>query len=211
MRICLATTLFPNREQPTRSLYNLRLVQALRRLGHEVCVLAPIPWCPGIDPVLRRRRLPPLEEVVDGTRVLHPRFFYTPGVFISKHYLMYRYGVAPVLKEVIAEYEPGHVILGFVYPDAAAMAPVCREQGLEYSVLVLGSDFRIRVRHPGFRRIVLKTLGQAPLVLCPGEALKRAMAEAGIEARKIVAFRNGVDHSVFQPLSVALRPTSPSP
>jgi len=88
-----------------------------------------------------------------------------------------------------------HVILGFVYPDAVAMDAVCRKLGVSYSVLVLGSDFRIRMRQPKFRPLVLNCLKQAPLVFCPGKALAKDMVEAGIA--NIHPFNNGVDPTLF--------------
>jgi len=199
MRLLLITTLYPNRFQPTRATYNRSLVRALAGLGHDVRVIAPVPWCPIIDPVVRHRRLPPLDEEIDGTRVLHPRFFYTPGVLVHWHYRFYRRSIAPVLERMYHDWRPNHVILGFVYPDAAAMASVCRELGLSYSVRVNGSDFRIRSKQRKFRSIVIQTLHDAPLIFCPGQALRRDMTAAGIDGGKIIAFNNGVDRKIFHP------------
>jgi glycosyltransferase involved in cell wall biosynthesis len=90
-----------------------------------------------------------------------------------------------------------HIILGFVYPDAVAMDAVCRKLGVSYSVLVLGSDFRIRMQQPKFRPLVLDCLKQAPLIFCPGQALANDMAAAGIDAARIHFFNNGVDPAIF--------------
>ena len=196
MRLLLVTTLYPNRHQPTRATYNRALVRAFRELGHDVRVIAPIPWCPIVDPVLRRRRLPPYEEEFE-TRVVHPRFFYTPGILIRYHHLFYRFGVRRVFRTITEDFRPDHVLLAFVFPDAAAMAPVCRTAGVPYSVMVLGSDFRIRSRQEPFREIVMQTLQDAPLIFCPGNALRADMIAAGIDGNRIVAFNNGVDRRVF--------------
>ena len=48
-----------------------------------------------------------------------------------------------------------------------------------------------------FCKHVLRTLRDAPLIFCPGRALKRDMVGAGIDGGKIVAFNNGVDRQVF--------------
>ena len=90
-----------------------------------------------------------------------------------------------------------HIILGFIYPDAVAMDAICRELGVPYSVLVLGSDFRIRMQQPRFRPLVMRCLQQAPHILCPGQALKNDMVQCGIPADKITSFHNGVDPAVF--------------
>jgi len=88
-------------------------------------------------------------------------------------------------------------MLGFAYPDAVAMAPLCRSAGIPYSIFVLGSDFRVRVQQPRFRDMVLKCLGEAPLIFCPGEALRRDMIAAGVPGDRIQVFANGIDHTRF--------------
>ncbi len=90
-----------------------------------------------------------------------------------------------------------HIILGFIYPDAVAMDAICRELGAPYSVLVLGSDFRVRMQQPRFRPLVMRCLEQAPHIICPGQALKNDMVRAGIAEEKITYFNNGIDPDVF--------------
>jgi len=173
MNLILISTLYPSSAEPTRATYNRSLMTALARQGHDVTVIAPVMWCPLVDSLLRRRRCPPGEEVLDGISVLHPRVFYTPGMWIDRHYLSYRRTVRRQLLSRLsapsaAPREEKHVMLGFVYPDGVAMAPVCREFGVPYSVAVLGSDFRMRTKQPQFREMVMQCLHEAPLVFCPG-------------------------------------------
>lgn len=164
-------------------------------------MIAPIPWFPLIT--ASRGGLPPLKEEIAGIRVLHPRFFYTPGCRRNWHYVGYRRSAMPILRRDAADptfRDVGlHVILGFAYPDAVAMAPVCRKLGLDYSVLVLGSDFRIASRTPRIGEMIMAELQAAPHVFCPGKALKADMVAAGLEENKIQAFNNGVDKDVFHP------------
>ena len=227
MNLIFISTLYPSSVEPTRATYNRSLMTALARQWHEVSVIAPIMWCPLVDS-LRRRTCPPDEEVLDGISVTHPRVFYTPGMFIDKHYLSYRRTVGRALVEAVRgrttedretesaaclhspvldlqpsafslQPSPVHVMLGFIYPDAVAMAPVCRELGLPYSIRVNGSDFRVRTKQPRFREMVMQCLHEAPVVFCPGQALKRDMVAEGIAEEKIVAFNNGVDRAIFHP------------
>ncbi len=206
MRIFLISTLYPNSKQPTRALYNKRHFEALKTIGHEVEVIAPVPWYPG------KTNLPPVCEFVGKILVHHPRFFYTPGVMIDQHWRSYRFFVKNILERVIKDarckMEDGkmktsnfqnnvHIILGFVYPDAVAMASICRNLGLHYSVLVLGSDFRVRTKQKRFANKVMMCLQEAPSIFCPGKALKNDMSAAGINEEKIFAFNNGTNKKVF--------------
>lgn len=111
---------------------------------------------------------------------------------------MYQRSIRARFEEIAGEYRPDHVMIGFAYPDGAAVAPLCRELGLSYSIRINGSDFNLRVRQEKFRNMVLETLKEAPQIFCPGRALKKAMVEEGIDGTKIMAFENGVDGSLFR-------------
>lgn len=192
MRIILVSNLYPNSKEPMRALYNSRLFRALHGLGYELEVIAPLPWFPG------KRGLPPKVEQIDGVSISHPRYFYTPGFAIHHHWRFYSLAVRSLLRRrVTVSEEPVHVVLGFVYADAVAMAPVCEALCVSYSVLVLGSDFRVRMRQVKFKSMVEQCLMQAPHVFCPGSALRRDMISAGLPSNRVHAFNNGVDSHVF--------------
>jgi len=275
MRFLFVSTLYPGSTQPTRATYSRSLMLALRELGHEVRVIAPVFRMP----VSGRGNLPPLAELLDGIPVLHPRIAYVPGLFTRWNHRLYRRAVRRCFAEMLAEFRPDHVSIGFAFPDGAAMLKLCEEaarttalaqidkvdqvdqaegdhnkaqtpqegaektasgagrlgpqdsdQGREswivnrvsnteqsspsafipppssfipppsaftYSLQVLGSDFRMRIQQPRFRKLVMDAIARAPLIFCPGQALKRDMIAAGIAAEKIVPFNNGVDHNLF--------------
>jgi glycosyltransferase involved in cell wall biosynthesis len=191
MNLLVITNLYPSSREPARATYNRQLVVALRDLGHELRVIAPVSF-------LSRPR-PPHREVLDNITVEHPTFFYPPKFCVHHHYLFYRLSVRRTWKRTLREFKPDAAILGFIFPDAAAVAPLCEQQRLPYAVRVNGSDFRIRITQPKFRDIILKTLNAAPEIVCPGEKLREEMVNTGIDGQKITAFNNGIDHARFRP------------
>lgn len=205
MNLLFISNLFPSSKQPTRGLYNLYLLEAFRNKGHLVEVINPIAYCPGIDDFFRKTILPPKVETFNELPVTHPTFFYTPGVLIEKHYWFYRLAIAKAMKTELKSLKernahsapPMHVMLGFIYPDAVALAPVCQKFGLDYSIRVNGSDFRLRRTQPKFRSQIIKCLHEAPKIFCPGYRLKEDMVGEGIDEAKIHPFNNGVDPSTF--------------
>jgi len=201
MRLLFISTLYPSSVQPARATYSRSLFAAVRALGHDVHVIAPVPWFPLAGRLNPRYRRPPRRESLDGVTVDHPAFPVIPRLLMRRHHLAYRAAVKPCLRRVLREFRPEHVMLGFAYPDAAAMLSLCLTADISCSVQVLGSDFRVRMTQAGFAGIVRKTLERAPLIFCPGEALRAAMVGAGITGEKIVAFRNGVDRRIFHPPS----------
>jgi len=196
MHILFISTLYPSSIEPIRGIFNQSLVKALKLSKQEVQVISPVKWCPG-ENFIRKRVFPPYTEVVEGILITHPRFFYSPGTFIYWHYLFYRWSIKRHFLSIINEFHPDHIILCFVYPDAVALAPLCLKKGLDYSILVLGSDFRIRSTQRQFKKLVIRTLNEASLIFCAGQALKRNMILSGIESNKITSFNNGVDHNLF--------------
>jgi glycosyltransferase involved in cell wall biosynthesis len=206
MNILFVSTIFPNSNNTTVGIYSFHILTALRDLGYTIEVINPIANCPIIDPLLRKKTLPPTQEMLGEIPVTHPTFFYTPSCFIDKHYLFYRFSIGKLVKSGIARLKerspnpdsPIHVMLGFIYPDVVAMAPVCQQLGLDYSIMIYGSDFRLRLKQPKFRPMVLKSLKEAPYIFCPGYRLKEDIVAEGIDGNKVHPFDNGIDTKVFQ-------------
>lgn len=201
MRLVLISNLYPNPSEPFRATYNRRLFKAIaRKIGNtSLSVIGTIYWCPLIDSLLRKRRKPPVATTLDGIEISHPRVFYTPGFLIHKHHHFYRAALRKNLSRLAHKDKTNtHIIIGFAYPDGVAIAPLCKELGLSYSIMVLGSDFRVRIKQPKFRGMVLDCLKEATTIFCPGNALKDDMAEAGINRDSIYAFNNGVEHEIFR-------------
>lgn len=197
MRLLLVTTLYPNSAQPTRATYNGHHLQAIAALGHDVAVLAPVITFPGASLLGLTPRLP-REETIEGITVWHPSFHRTPLLWRHYHHLMYRASVRRTFERLIDEWQPDHVLISFAYPDGAAMGPLCERLGLPWSLAVLGSDFLVHRWNVRLRDLLFKTLREAPLLFCPGRALKQSLVESGLPPSQIVEFPNGVDHDLFR-------------
>jgi len=170
MNVLFISHLYPNSLEPGKAPFHRGLVHALAQRA-TVEVIAPVFRRPG-------RKLPPEEEIIDGVTVRHPRIWYVPGVFVHQHWRMYRTSMRRKLRAQIAEFKPDHVLIGYLYPDGAALGSLCKELGIPYSIRVAGSDFRVRYKQPKFRDTVLRTLQDAPLIFTHGNALKRDIEAA---------------------------------
>lgn len=194
MRLLYISTLYPHPGAPARAPHQHQLLAALGAMGHEVLVLAPVPWFrwPGLS---RAPALPP----DPGVTVRHPCFWYPPAALLPWHPRCYRWSLRRAFGRALADFRPEHVSIGFAFPDGCAMAPLCRERGVAYSLFVLGSDFRLRQHDPRLGPAVLAELRRAPLVCCPGEALGRDLAAAGVPRDRLGVFANGIAHDRFFP------------
>ncbi len=197
MHILFVSNLFPSSVEPTRATYNLNLMRGLREAGHTVRVIAPVAWVPLLDGRVRQRQCPAAHESVDGFQVDHPRYLYTPGFCIHWHHLFYRRAVAALIAGYVRDHEVDHLLLGFAYPDACAVAPLCQSLRVPYAVRLNGSDFRVRMAQPKFAPLIRALLATAPAVVCPGQALAAELVAAGFAPASIHPFRNGIDADLF--------------
>ncbi len=203
MQFIFLSNLFPTPVEPHKATFNSRLIHAISRVNGSMNthVLTVNYWCQIIDPLLRKRKKPPKQFVWGDLNVESADAFYTPGLLRSHHHWMYRKSIANSLRNLVRKVrindEKTHIMLGFIYPDAVAMAPICKELGVHYSVRVNGSDFRSRIQNPYAKKLVLKCLHEAPLIFCPGEMLREDMIHEGISADKIHSFNNGIEIEVF--------------
>lgn len=197
MRLLFISHLYPSSVEPDRAPYNRQLVGALAGRA-AIRVIAPVFSCPALD-MLRSRRLPPLEETLDGILVQHPRVAYVPGIAVHHHWRLYRRAVRTAFAESVSDARPDHVVLGFAYPDGVAMAGVCDEAGMPWSLRVNGSDVRIRLQQDRFRPMVQDVLRRASFVFCPGKSLQQDLLDAGVAGDRAVVFQNGVDTQRFRP------------
>lgn len=204
MRVLVVGSLFPSGTDPLRGVHNHQRVLALAGLGHEVRVVAPVPWFPLLS-CMRSQEPPPRSETLEGLPITHPRFFRPPRVAVSQHHRMYRAALRQPFAEAVRSFNPDVALLLFGYPDAVAMAPLCQEHGLPWVVAVLGSDFRVRCTQPSFRSMIMGTLHSTPVVVCPGQVLRGDLLDAGLAPDRVIAFNNGINHDLFYPGSGAAR------
>ncbi|HEX4885200.1 MAG TPA: glycosyltransferase family 4 protein, partial [Casimicrobiaceae bacterium] len=78
VRLLTITTLYPNAVRPRHGIFVANRLHRLCATGRvEASVVAPVPWFPGW---YRDEAPVPLEEVLGGIEVRHPRFLNVPGV-----------------------------------------------------------------------------------------------------------------------------------
>ena len=79
MKVLFISSLFPNREQPVRGIYNLYQITHLSKMC-DVSVCAPFFWFPFLKKGNKGANLKniPSFEMIQGIEAHHPRVFYTP-------------------------------------------------------------------------------------------------------------------------------------
>jgi teichuronic acid biosynthesis glycosyltransferase TuaC len=200
LRILFVSNLFPNSVDPTRGLFSINQLRALRELGCDFRVVAPVATFPFVKSrwVEEARRLRE-HETFDGFEVLHPKAWYVPRSRRAENSHLYHWSVRGTVERLCDEYRPALLWGSFAFPDGVAVGNIARGLGLPYVVSLLGSDINLNLTKEGRRRVIVGALEQASLVLAKSLALKEIVVGLGVAPDRVLLDYNGVDQDVFSP------------
>lgn len=186
IRAIVLSSLYPNRMQPGFGNFVHERVRRLATLA-AVVVVAPVRFRLGRAPTVAG------EDVMDGIRVLHPRYAVVPRVCKWSDGFLFAIGVLPVFRRAVREFSPDIVDAHWGYPDGFAAYLLARLHGLPVVITVRGSDINVFLRER-LRGYLLKyCLRHADHIIAVSSALKQSMVDRGIAADSISVVRNGVD------------------
>ena len=122
MKILIITNLFPNQWQPEKGIFNKQQFLHLSRLC-ELRVVAPLPWIP---------RLPTLnqvaqEEIIEGIKTYHPRYFLTPKIGRSFYGYFFYLGIHNMIERIYNEFNFDVILATWAYPDAYAASLISQK------------------------------------------------------------------------------------
>ncbi|NUO78909.1 glycosyltransferase family 4 protein [candidate division KSB1 bacterium] len=201
MKVLVFTTLYPNHLSPNFGVFvKERMTSFARWHGHEVMVVAPVPYYPPIKLGARWKysQIKTREEV-EGLEVYHPRYFMTPKVGMSTYGMTMFLSVLPLIKRIQRKFDFDLIDSHYVYPDGFAAIKLGEHFNKPVVVSARGSDINLFARFPIIRRLLRHTLAHAEHVIAVCQALKDAMMQLGAPAEKISVIPNGVDASKFYP------------
>jgi teichuronic acid biosynthesis glycosyltransferase TuaC len=205
MNILTFTSLYPNAAQPDHGVFVENRLRHLVAGGGVSCkVVAPVPWFPSTDPRFGRyaqfARVP-RNEVRHGIRITHPRYLRLPKVGMTMAPAMMAAAIKPLLRRMLDEGDDFDLIdAHYFYPDGVAAVMLGQYFGKPVVVTARGSDISVCGNYRLPRNLMRRAAAKAAGLVTVCEALKDAMVGLGVPGERIVALRNGVDLSVFQPV-----------
>ncbi len=200
MRILIITNLYPNRYQPQRATYNRQHFRALAK-QHAIKIVAPISWVDELrnrvrgEGRLARRQCCQL----DGIEVVHPRYYYSPGVLRSCYGYFFLKSIRSYVLEIAKDFRPDILLASWSYPDGYAAVRLAREMRVPAVVKVLGSDVNLLDRYPARQRKTWNTLQSADAVVTVSQDLADKVVDQGIDTRKVSVVYRGIDRAIFKP------------
>jgi glycosyltransferase involved in cell wall biosynthesis len=174
------------------------------RLVDELVVISPQPWFPLVHRVVeqyRHRPLVPAEDVIDGVRVLYPRFLSVPRYLKPLDPLSIAASLVLTLARHPELRRPDVLDIHCAYPDGLAGALVARFLGVPSVVTLRGHDVNDVPQAYPLRRLEVKAaLALVDRVFSVAQALVEAALELGTTQDKCAVLSNGVDRTAFYPL-----------
>jgi teichuronic acid biosynthesis glycosyltransferase TuaC len=199
MRILTFTKLYP-----WHGIFVARRVAALARAcGHEVEVVAPVPYFPKFLPARgewKKLQLVPNQEERDGLKIYHPRYFNPPKVGMARYGRWMARGSAATVAGQLRNGFPFDVIdAHFVYPDGYAALQIGRQLKRPVVVTARGSDVARNKHFPHIRPLLREVMRGAAQLIAVSEELRNDSLELGASPEKIHVIPNGIDTNCFHP------------
>jgi glycosyltransferase involved in cell wall biosynthesis len=194
MRIAVVTSLFPSSVKPHEGIFALRRWAGMRRRGHDVRVVQPLPWAPPVGRAQwRQMRAIAAHESLEGVEVRRPRYLHLPGRALGNARRFAR-----CAERELAQGAPFEVLVADYAWPAAMLAQLCARRAWPFVVNGRGSDVLQVAEIPQLRAELAAALRLSKGWCAVSEHLVRAMDELAGEPRGVLV-ANGVDAELFAP------------
>ena len=206
MRILTYTRLYPNAKMPEHGIFVARRVEAMARQGgHQIEVVAPVPYYPKFLPATgewNALKLIPEVEERDGLNVYHPRYFNPPKIGMAKYGDWMAQGSYDLLHRLLkSDFQFEVIDAHFVYPDGYAAMKLGQRLKRPVVVTARGSDITRNKNMPHIVPLLQEVMRGAAQLIAVSEELRDNFLELGATPDKIHVIPNGVDTSFFTPMT----------
>ncbi len=204
MKVLTISTLYPNRPRPHFGVFVKNRMSEVARLVDELVVISPQPWFPLVHRFVdqyKHRPEVPAEDVIEGVRVLYPRFLSIPRFVKPLDPFSIALSVGITLLRNPELLGMDLVDIHCAYPDGLAGALIAKLLGKPSTVTLRGHDINdVPEAYPVRRQEVVAALALVDRVFSVAKALADGAVRLGTPADKCVVLSNGVDATKFYPL-----------
>jgi glycosyltransferase involved in cell wall biosynthesis len=206
MKILTFSTLFPNAAKPHHGIFTETTLRHQLATGDiKAKVVAPVPWFPFTDDIFGHYSVlakAPKVETRMGVDVFHPRYALVPKVGMHLTPFTLAHSAKAVIGRMLDEgYDFDVIDAHYFYPDGVAAAMLGKYFNKPVVISALGTDINLILQYPIARRMILWAAKQAAAIITVCEALKTEMMKFGVDGSRITTLRNGVDLTLFRPVS----------
>jgi teichuronic acid biosynthesis glycosyltransferase TuaC len=198
LKVLALSYLFPNRNKPDHGIFVLNRLKALSKYV-DIKVINPIPWFPGqnlFDRYKHRSDIP-LQDIIGGLDVYHPRFFSVPKFLKDGEGDQYLKAIKPIVDEIRKDFEFDLVDMHWTFPDLPAGIAIGKEFNKKTIVTLRGMEAFHEQDNDQRHQIVAKGLKDVGAIIALSQELKDKGDALSGNPNKSVVIRNGVDTDQF--------------
>lgn len=204
MRVLVYSTLYPNSQMPLNAVFVRRRMEAWAAMpGHEITVIAPVPWFPNL-PVKTRpgwdqfAAVPSVERPW-GYELHHPRYLVTPGVGMRWYGQSMLLGTRKLAQQLHRRHRFDLIDAHYIFPDGEAALQLGRDLELPVVVSSRGTDLNLYPTLPHIRPRLRSVLTGSDQVICVCRELAEVARSLGTPENRLSVIGNGIDPAMFSP------------
>ena len=205
MRILVLTLLYPLPDNPGRGIFIADRVALLRKLGHEVRVVNPLPRMLRINEARRSTlrgvsRCPKYTPDEDEGVVCHPKYTQLPDHNVLWWTISSLRGLARKVEKWLGDWRPEVISCHTIWPVAELADTLARRWNVAWSATVHGWDFDIGLASVAGKHIRRLAGSATRLVAVTPRLAKLAPATATADDCTVIACHTSVGVDWRQPL-----------
>ena len=210
MKIILFSYLFPDIQNPNRGIFNLSRVNALKKLGCEVIVIAPVNLTPQFSilmhsfslkelfSLIKKTWTAPRTEEYQGVLIYHPKWYRLPyliswkyQVYFLHFFMKYRF------EKIVSEFNPDLIISTWINPYGAYAKYAKNKFKIPYYALAEGSDILVQPFRYGGVKLISSIINKYCDALFVVSEDMYAKVKKLKHFENIKLLKNGFDNEVF--------------
>ena len=207
MRILLLSHLFPKASDHRHGVFVLRQAEQLRRLGHEIEVISPVPFIPQwLTRIPRWRRYKNQAALfnIENFQIYRPAYFRPPGGwFIGYEGNSMWKGIRGTVQK-LAKSNPFDIVFAQDFrADVSAGIAAGKELGIPCVGMAIGSDLNESVYVSARSwRVITNSIHACDGIICTSQALALRVDNLTRGQRNAECIRRGTDLKSFTPVNV---------
>ena len=207
-KILVLSRNYPNSVTPILGLWVEGLARHLSQLC-DVKVIAPVPYCPPLPGLNEFTKFRSVERQrnKDGVEIFHPRFITGPGYSTYNFEgSSYYWSIRREVDRLREEFPFDLIHANFGYPDGVVAAKLAARYNVPFIITEHASWIPWMDNYPRVRRQAVRAAGLAAFHIAVSNFARQTIAHFTGETNKLRVVPNGVDVSIFKPLSNGERP-----
>ena len=199
MQILVISHMFPNKKDAITGIFVKEPVKELLNKGHEVIVIAPIPYAPNIGKWKKYNNIP-LKDTLDGIKVYYPRYFFIPkGHLLHLSGLLMFLGIKKLVYKLNAEKSFDLIHSHTILPASSCALFLKKKLKKPVVSTIHGADlYQSILKNKKCEKTILKTINKCDKTILVSSKLNDILKKySNVNFQNIEIIHNGIGLEKF--------------